>query len=61
MFTSQGELDAALLEFLPKQGFWGEEAYLWLTDAARRYAEYHDGYLDFLPWPTDEHQGILGS
>lgn len=57
--TSQDELDEVLLELLPPQGCWSEEAYLWLTDHTNRLIEFTDGYLEVLPMPTDNHQSIL--
>jgi len=49
-----------LLELLPDQGQWTEEEYLWLTDHAKRRAEFVDGHIEVLPMPTDRHQAILG-
>jgi Uma2 family endonuclease len=50
-----------LLEsILPPQGCWTEEQYLVLTDYKNRLIEYTDGFLEVLPWPTDNHQSILG-
>mgnify|MGYP000001379519 CR=1 FL=1 len=48
-----------LLDLLPAQGEWSEEAYLWLTDRTNRLIEYTDGHIEALPMPTDEHQRIL--
>jgi Uma2 family endonuclease len=48
-----------LIDLLPDQGNWGEEAYLWLTDHTNRLVEYTDGYLEPLPMPTDKHQTVL--
>jgi Uma2 family endonuclease len=59
MMTSQQEYQQTLLELLPDQGMVGEETYLWLTDHTTRLIEYTDGYIEVLPMPTDEHQGIL--
>jgi Uma2 family endonuclease len=50
----------ALEEILPPQGQWSEEEYLVLTDHRNRLVEYTDGFLEFLPMPTDRHQAILG-
>ncbi len=36
-----------------------EDAYLWLTDRARRAIEFSDGALEALPPPTRSHQLIL--
>jgi Uma2 family endonuclease len=51
-------LDRAILELLPIQGEWSEEAYLWLTDRTNRLIEFRDGYIEVLPMPTDKHQAI---
>jgi Uma2 family endonuclease len=48
-----------LAEILPPQGEWTEEQYLVLTDHRNRLIEFTDGYLEFLPMPTDKHQSIL--
>lgn len=58
--TTPDELQDVLLDVLPPQGDWTEEEYLWLTDKTSRPIEYTDGYIEVLPMPTDEHQGILG-
>ncbi len=47
-----------VLDALPPQGGWSEEEYPWLTDRLRRLVEFDAGYVDVLPMPTDEHQGI---
>ena len=60
MITSPREYRKAVLELLPQQGDWSDEDYLWLTDHSNRLIEMTDGYLEVLPLPTDEHQGILG-
>jgi len=49
-----------LRHVLPEQGCWTEEKYLWLTDHARRLAEFTDGFIEVLPMPTDRHQSVLG-
>lgn len=49
----------ALLELLPECGCWSEGLYLRVTDHARRFVEYTDGYLEFLPWPTLRHHILL--
>jgi Uma2 family endonuclease len=59
MMTSPQEYQQAVLEVLPDQGLWSEERYLWLTDYTSHLIEFTDGYLEVLPMPTDEHQGIL--
>jgi len=48
-----------LIDVLPSQGSWTEEAYLWLTDNTRRMIELSDGCLEVLPMPTDRHQSVL--
>jgi hypothetical protein len=58
MMTSPQEYQRVVLEILPDQGLWSEERYLWLTDYTFRLIEFTDGYLEVLPTPTDEHQGI---
>src|SRR5439155_5622530 len=57
--TSQAELKKWLLEFLPGQGEWSEEQYLWLTDHTNQLVEFTDGYIEVLPMPTDRHQTLL--
>src|SRR6188508_2361299 len=59
MMTSPQEYQRVVLEILPDQGLWSEDRYLWLTDYTSRLIEFTDGYLEVLPMPTDEHQGIL--
>jgi Uma2 family endonuclease len=59
MMTSSQEYQQLVLELLPAQGRVSEEDYLWLTDFTSRLIEFTDGYLEVLPMPTDEHQGIL--
>jgi Uma2 family endonuclease len=56
--TSQAEVDDLILDLLPCQGHWSEEAYLWLTDQTNRLIELTDGYIEVLPMPTDQHQAI---
>ena len=58
--TSESALRSAVLELLPPQGRWNEDEYLWLTDHTIRPFELTDGYIEPLPMPTDEHQGISG-
>lgn len=57
--TPQQELEQALLELFPRQGLWGEEEYLWLTDRTNHLIEYTDGYVEVLPMPTPYHQAVL--
>ena len=59
MMTSPREYRQVVLDLLPPQGGWGEEEYLWLTDHTSRLIEFSDGFIEVLPMPTDEHQGIL--
>src|SRR6476646_2222108 len=59
MMTSVREYRKAVLELLPSHGRWSEEDYLWLTDHSNRLLEFTGGYIEVLPWPTDEHQGQL--
>jgi Uma2 family endonuclease len=59
MATSQREVEEVVLELLPEQGGWNEDAYLWVTDHSTRLIEFSDGYLEVLPMPTDEHQLLL--
>jgi Uma2 family endonuclease len=42
----------------PLQGEWSEDEYLRLTDHITK-VEFTDGFLEFLPMPTDRHQSIL--
>lgn len=51
-----GEIAISLDEI---QGLWTEEIYLRLTDYSNWLIEFTDGYMDFLPMPTDKHQAIL--
>ncbi|MEI7643640.1 MAG: Uma2 family endonuclease [Chloroflexales bacterium] len=51
-----GEIAISLDEI---QGLWTEEIYLRLTDHSNWLIEFTDGYMDFLPMPTDKHQAIL--
>ena len=57
--TSQAELNAFVCDSLPRQGCWGDEHYLWLTDRTRRLVEFTDGHVELLPMPTVAHQAIL--
>lgn len=60
MMTSPREYRQVVLDLLPPQGAWGEDAYLWLTEHTNRLIEFSDGFIAVLPSPTDSHQGILG-
>jgi Uma2 family endonuclease len=51
--------EETLLDILPSQGYWSEEAYLWLTDQTNRLIEFTDGRVEVLPMPTKKHQAIL--
>ncbi len=55
----QDQVDDLILDLLPRQGQWGDEEYLWLTDHSNRLIELTDGYLEVLPMPTDRHQSLL--
>ena len=57
--TSQAELEALLADFLPRQGGWDAEGYLWLTDYTNRLIEFTDGRIEVLPMPTEQHQALL--
>jgi Uma2 family endonuclease len=57
--TTQEQLDAVILELLPAQGYWSEDAYLWLTDGTNHLIEFTDGYIEVLPIPTEGHQTLL--
>lgn len=57
--TYQEHVDNVVLDLLPRQGNWSEDAYLWLTDHGNRLIEYTNGYIEVLPMPTDEHQRVL--
>jgi Uma2 family endonuclease len=57
--TTQKQVDKLVLDLLPAQGQWSEEAYLWLTDDTTRLIEFTDGYLEVIPMPTDAHQTIV--
>src|SRR5690606_9561810 len=48
-----------ILELFPEQGQWSEEAYLRLTDHAKKLVEYTDGCIEVLPMPTENHQHVL--
>jgi Uma2 family endonuclease len=61
MLTTAREYREAVLASLPPQGGWSEADYLRLTDHTNRLVEFTDGYVEVLPWPTDEHQGQLSS
>jgi len=50
--------DPQIIELLPAQGDWSEDAYLWLTDYTQRLVEYSDGRIEVLPMPTDLHQSV---
>ncbi len=47
------------MELMPDQGSWTEEQYLAFTDHTNRLIEFTDGFVEFLPTPTDRHQSIL--
>jgi len=43
----------------PEQGEWSEEEYLGLADHSNRRIEFTDGWLEFLPLPTEIHEAIV--
>lgn len=47
------------LDLMPLQGLWTEQQYLKLTDQTNHLVEFHDGAIEVLPMPTEEHQAIL--
>lgn len=53
------EYERTLLELLPAQGRWDDDAYLWLTERTVRLLELAAGRIEILPMPTDEHQDML--
>ncbi|MFN8517241.1 MAG: Uma2 family endonuclease [Thermomicrobiales bacterium] len=57
--TRQQMLDELFRDQLPRQGEWGAEEYLWLTDHTNRLIEFTDGYIEVLPMPTIKHQLII--
>ncbi len=56
---SEPEYERTLLELLPPQGRWDDDAYLWPTERTARLLELADGRIEVLPMPTDEHQDML--
>jgi Uma2 family endonuclease len=59
--TTPQELAELVLDLLPEQGEWSDQAYLWLTDRSNHLIELTDGYIEVLPMPTHRHQAILRS
>jgi Uma2 family endonuclease len=57
--ATQQQVNDLVLEVLPAQGQWSEDAYLWLTDHTTRLIEFTDGYIEVLPMPTDAHQTLV--
>jgi Uma2 family endonuclease len=57
-FTRPTTLPEDILDWLPDQGSWSEDEYLWLSDRTNRLVEFTDGYIEELPMPTDKHQAI---
>ena len=57
--ATQHQVNDLVLEVLPAQGQWSEDAYHWLTDHTTRLIEFTDGYIELLPRPTDEHQTLV--
>ena len=56
---SLSDYEQTILELLPDQGKWSDEAYLWLTDHTNQLVEFTDGKIERLPMPTDLHQTVL--
>ena len=56
---SQEQLSRLLQQVAPRQGQWGQDDYLWLTDCTSRLIELTDGQIERLPMPTDEHQSLV--
>ena len=56
---AEPEYERTLLDLLPAQGRWDDDAYLWLTERTARLLELADGRIEVLPLPTDEHQDML--
>ena len=52
-------LPTDIVDWLPRQGSWNEEEYLWLSEHTNRLVEFTDGYIVELPMPTVKHQAIL--
>ena len=52
----QGEPTWALVDQFPRQGDWTVDQYLELD--VSRVVEFNDGFLEFLPMPTREHQDL---
>ncbi len=48
-----------IVDLLPRQGDWTDDAYLFLTDRTNRIIELKDGRLEVHQTPTDRHQLIL--
>lgn len=48
-----------IVTMFPPQGEWSEEEYLCLTDSTNRLIEYTEGYIEFLPMPTESHQNLI--
>ena len=57
--TRQELLDALADGWLPGQGAWSADEYLWLTPATNRLIEFAAGTVEALPPPTTRHQLIL--
>ena len=57
--SRQHALASLLCDLLPSQGYWSDDAYLWLTDHTSRLIEFTDGHVQELPMPTFTHQAVL--
>src|SRR5215212_2902545 len=56
---TEQEWSQVLVDLLPAQGEWSEEAYLWLTNHTNRLIELSNGRIEVLPMPTERHQAML--
>lgn len=56
---SPAHWNAFLGDLLPRQGKWGDEQYLLLTEHTNRLVEFTDGFLEVLPMATERHQAIV--
>lgn len=58
-FARPNALPEDILDWLPDQGYWSEDEYLWLSERTNRLVEFTDGYIEEVPMPTEKHQDIL--
>jgi Uma2 family endonuclease len=54
-----GEPAWDIARLYPGQGYWDERDYLDLAAKSNQLVEYSDGFIEFLPMPTIEHQLIV--